>query len=90
MSQKTKLTQEESSAIKAFISNYNDLFKDISTMEQELDFISKRRDSLMTKLNKVNSEITAIRKKEKEYNDYLVSKYGQFRLDMETFEIESA
>jgi peptidoglycan hydrolase CwlO-like protein len=81
MSQKTKLTQEESSAIKAFISNYNDLFKDISTMEQELDFISKRRDSLMTKLNKVNSEITAIRKKEKEYNDYLVSKYGQFSLN---------
>jgi hypothetical protein len=89
MSQKTKLTQEESSTIKAFIGNYKDLFTDISTMEQELEFISKRRDALMNKLNKVNEEITAIRKKEKEYNDYLVSKYGQFRLDMETFEIES-
>ena len=83
-----KLTAEETSAIKAFIGNYNELFKRISEMEIELNFISSRRDTLMKKMNEVHSEITSIRLKEKEYNDYLVSKYGQFKLNIETFDIE--
>lgn len=83
-----KLTAEETSAIKAFIANYNDLFKKISEMDVELNFISSRRDTLLEKINDVHSEITAIRAKEQEYNDYLVSKYGKFKLNLETFDVE--
>jgi hypothetical protein len=85
-----KLSNEEAITIKAFIGNYNDLFKRITLMEKELEALSLRKDAILQKLNSLNDEILAIRKKEKEYNDYLVNKYGEFKLNMETLEIETA
>ena len=85
-----KLSNEEAITIKAFIGNYNDLFKRITLMEKELEALSLRKDAILKKLNSLNDEILVIRKKEKEYNDYLVNKYGEFKLNMETLEIEIA
>jgi hypothetical protein len=85
-----KLSNEEISTIQAFIGNYNDLFKRITIMEKELDSLSLRKDAILEKINSLNDEILIIRKKEKEYNDYLFNKYGEFRLNMETFNIETA
>jgi hypothetical protein len=84
-----KLSNEEISTIRAFIGNYNDLFKRITIMEKELDSLSLRKDAILEKINSLNDEILIIRKKEKEYNDYLFNKYGEFRLNMETFDIET-
>jgi chromosome segregation ATPase len=85
-----KLSNEEVNTVKAFIGNYNELFKKITLMEKELESLSIRKDSILQKLNSLNDEIHVIRKKEKEYNDHLVNKYGSFKLNMETFEIEIA
>jgi hypothetical protein len=85
-----KLTQEEITSVKAFIGNYNDLFKRITIMEAELDAISLKKDSILNRINELNTEILLIRKKEKEYNDYLVKKYGEFKLDLETFDINQS
>jgi hypothetical protein len=85
-----KLTSEEISTVKAFIGSYSDLFKRITIMEAELDAISVKKDSIMNKMNELNDEVLSIRKKEKEYNDYLVKKYGSFKLDMETFDINQS
>ena len=84
----SKLTKEEVSTIKAFMGSYNDLFKRITLMEKELESLSQKRDSVHNRLSDLNKEISAIRKKEKEYNEYLVNKYGEFKLNLETFDIE--
>lgn len=86
----SKLTNEEVTTIKAFVGNYNDLFKRITLMEKELEALSLKKDLVHKRLNDLNDEITIIRKKEKEYNDYLVNKYGPFKLNLETFDIETA
>ena len=59
-------------------------------MEAELDAISIKKDSILNRINELNEEILFIRKKEKDYNDYLVKKYGSFKLDMETFDINQS
>jgi hypothetical protein len=85
-----KLSKEEITTVKAFIGSYNDLFKRITIMEAELDAISLKKDSILNRINELNEEILFIRKKEKDYNDYLVKKYGSFKLDMETFDINQS
>jgi hypothetical protein len=85
-----KLNEEEKRAIQAFISNYNDLFKKIITLEKKLEIISIQKEEVQKTMESINDEISIIRSKEKDYNDYLVNKYGPFKLNVETFEIESA
>jgi hypothetical protein len=85
-----KLSKEEITTIKAFIGNYNELFKKITIMEKELDALSLRKDAILGNIKSLSDEVLIIRKKEKEYNDYLFNKYGEFKLNMETFEIEIA
>ena len=85
-----KLSNEEITTVKAFIGSYNDLFKRITIIEAELDAISLKKDSILNRINELNEEILFIRKKEKDYNDYLVKKYGSFKLDMETFDINQS
>lgn len=85
----SKLSNEEIATVKAFIGNYNDLFKRITLLEKELEALSLRKDAVLLSMKSLDNEILAIRKKEKEYNDYLFNKYGEFKLNMETFEIET-
>jgi len=85
-----KLNEEEILAIQAFVSNYSDLYKKITFLEKEMEILSLKRESIRKSMGSIDEEITVIRKKEREYNDYLVNKYGHFKLNIETFEIESA
>ena len=85
-----KLNEVEILAIRAFVSNYSDLFNKITILEKEMEILSLKKESIRTTMESIDEEITAIRKKEREYNDYLVNKYGHFKLNIETFEIESA
>jgi regulator of replication initiation timing len=85
---KKYLDSIESKTIKAFIESYSDLFKRITELEMKLNSLDKTREDLKSKIEEINEEVSDIRVKEMKFTKSLKEKYGDFKLDMETFEIQ--
>lgn len=84
----SKLTDNEQLIIRSFISGYQDLFEKLSKIEKKLESLDVIRRGVEADLIAVNEEIYQFRVKEAEYTQKLKDKYGDFKLNMETFEIE--
>ena len=84
----SKLTENEQLVVRSFISGYQDLFEKIMKIEKKLESLDVVRKGVESDLIAANEEITQFRLKEVQYTQKLKEKYGEFKLNMETFEIE--
>jgi hypothetical protein len=85
---KIYLNSDEIRTVKAFISSYSDLFKRITELEERLNVLDKTRTTLKENIDNINDEVSDVRIKEMQFTKDLKEKYGEFKLDMETFEIQ--
>ena len=84
-----KLTIEEMQVMVSIIKDFSNLSDILEVESTKMDELEKQRADISTKLNQINEEILEVRSREKEFTDTLVEKYGPFRFNPETLEIET-
>jgi hypothetical protein len=82
-----RLTQEEIQDVKYLVTTYSDLWLRSEEYSRRLEELSKERDSLLGEIERMDSEMTSIKEQEKVLELKLKNRYGNFKLDPETFEI---
>jgi hypothetical protein len=83
-----KLTIEEKESLLSLVKRFSGFSNDLDTCANRLEEIEAERESLMHTVIKLQTEVESIREEENQFTAMLTTKYGEFRLDMETFEIQ--
>lgn len=85
-----KLSPSEITKIKSYINKYEFFTKELTRYENELDSLENRKNEMLKELKKLNEDLDLVRVEEAKMNEQLVAKYGDFKLDLETFEITNS
>lgn len=82
-----RLSSEEIQDVKYLIQTYSDLWLNSEEYTRRLEDLSRERESLLREIERLDAEMTSIKEQEKVLEMKLRNKYGNFKLDPETFEI---
>jgi hypothetical protein len=85
-----KLTPTEIEAFKTFISKYEKFSVELSKFETGLVNLDIQKQDLMEGIKSLSKQLDKVREEESEYTSSLIEKYGEFELDLETFEIKKS
>jgi len=88
MSESIKLTDQELAMVLILVRAYAKANEDLEAYSTRLDQIEKEKEELHRKLRELGSSVDELRLQEKQITENLVNKYGAFKLNMETFELE--
>jgi hypothetical protein len=89
MNETKRLSPSEIRKIKDFVTRYSELNEKVIKMEGLLSEIDKNKDNLLGEIKNLDQEINQVRLEEDSFRSMLLTKYGQFSLDFETFEIKN-
>ena len=82
-----RLTEAEIEDLKYLMGVYSRLWQESEEYTQRLEEISAERDDLIAKIERHAEDLDRIREQESILEHKLKERYGEFKLDMETFEI---
>ena len=82
-----KLSPEEIHDIKYLVNGYSTLWQKSEEYTGRLEELSRERDNLLREIERLDSEMNVIKEQERILEMKLKNKYGNFKLDMDTFEI---
>lgn len=83
-----KLETTELETLLGIVKEFSALSTRLETESTKMEEIHEQKKAIEKNLNEINEEIKTVREKEKEFTDVLVEKYGPFKFNLETFEIE--
>ena len=83
-----KLTNEELETLVSIMKDFSRLSDELEIESTKMDELENQRISISDKLKTINDDIQAIREKEKVFTDAITEKYGAFKFDLQTLEIE--
>lgn len=83
-----KLTNEELQELNSIVKNFHSVDYNLSLLEKRIKEIEDEKEEISKKIKKLEEKAHSVRATEKEFTDKLVNKYGPFKLNLETFEIE--
>jgi len=83
-----ELTIEEKESLLSLVKRFSGFSNDLDTCANRLEEIETERESLLKTVTQLQTDVEYIREEETRFTDMLTTKYGEFRLNMETFEIE--
>jgi hypothetical protein len=83
-----KLTDEELKSLYELVLQYGQLNESLSQCEIQLEVIETQRATLMEEVKLLNERANELRQEEEKMTQSLIEKYGEFKLNMETMEIE--
>lgn len=85
---KEKLTPTEIETLKSFMSKYERFAEDLEKFQTGLEDLDRQKQDLMEGIKSLSKQLDKVREDEANYTKDLIEKYGEFNLDLETFEIE--
>lgn len=85
-----KLAPSEIEKIKGFMQTYARIYQHVEELQKRLEDIESTKADLLREIQKVSTDLEVIRVDEEEYQKTLIAKYGEFHLDLETFEYRPA
>jgi predicted nucleic acid-binding Zn-ribbon protein len=85
---KEKLTPTEIENLKSFMNKYENFSFEIERFQKGLEDLEIQKQDLMEGIKSLSKQLDKVREDESLYTSELIEKYGQFNLDLETFEIE--
>lgn len=83
-----KLTPTEIGSFLSFIKKYENFSTDLQKYEKGLEDLEIQKQDLMEGIKSLSKQLDKVREDEAEYTSMLIEKYGEFELDVETFEIK--
>lgn len=81
-----RLAPSEIEKLKSFIKRYTSMFELIEGMSEQVSKIDGEKTELIQKITEMSQQIEQIRLDEVEFRSVLFAKYGEFNLNLETFE----
>jgi hypothetical protein len=90
MKNSKKLSPSEIEKIKSFISKYSNLNDKVLSVEKRLNSLEEEKIKIMNESKSLHEEINKVRKQEDSFRNKLLTKYGEFELNLETFEIKQS
>jgi hypothetical protein len=82
-----KLTENEIEDLKYVVEIYSRLWKESEEYTKRLEDLTNEREDLISKIERHAEDLERIREQESILENKLKLKYGEFKIDMETFEI---
>jgi hypothetical protein len=81
-----RLAPSEIEKLKSFIKRYTEMFELIEKMNEQVSKIDGEKNEIIQKITEVSLQTEQIRLDEIEFRSALFAKYGEFNLNLETFE----
>jgi hypothetical protein len=85
-----KLTNEELIELTMLVKVFVEISKEMDVCNKRLDEIDEEKKKLSAEVKDIETRTNLVREREKDLTQRLLTKYGPFKLDMETFEITPA
>jgi len=86
---KLKLSPIEIQTLKSFISKYENFTTELARIQTKLEELDQEKHDLMEVVKNLAKQLEKVREEEDENTKMLVAKYGEFELNLETFDIET-
>jgi hypothetical protein len=83
-----KLTDQELETLLSIMRDFSRLSDELEIESTKMDELETQRISISDKLMVINEGIQEIREKEKVFTDTITDKYGPFKFDVQSLEIE--
>jgi len=83
-----RLAPSEIEKLKSFIKRYTDMFEIIEKMSEQVSKIDGEKTEIVQKITEMSLQIEQIRLDEVEFRSALFAKYGEFNLNLDTFEYQ--
>lgn len=83
-----RLAPSEITKLKSFIHRYTEMYSLIEDMSNQLSKIEETKSELITKITDISNKTEQIRLDEMEFKKDLFAKYGEFNLNLDTFEFK--
>lgn len=84
---KKKLLNSEQETIKTFFAEYNKFHSLLEELQIKIDAIDAEKTKILNEINQISDSLEQLRVRESEFRSQMKSKYGDFYVDLETFEI---
>lgn len=81
-----RLAPSEIEKLKSFIKRYTEMFELIENTSEQVNKIEDEKTELIQKITEMSQQIEQIRLDEVEFRSNLFAKYGEFNLNLDTFE----
>ena len=81
-----RLAPSEIEKLKSFIKRYTEMFQLIESMSEQVSKIDGEKNELIQKIMEISQETEKIRLDEVDFKSALFAKYGEFNLNLDTFE----
>lgn len=81
-----RLAPSEIEKLKSFIKRYIEMFQLIEKMNDQVSKIDEEKNELIQKITEISQQTEQIRLDEVEFRSNLFAKYGEFNLNLDTFE----
>ena len=85
-----KLTNEELIELTMLVKVFVEISKEMDVCNKRLDEIDEEKTKISAEVKDIETRTNLVREREKDLTQRLLTKYGPFKLDMETFEITPA
>jgi len=85
-----KLTPSEIDTLKSFMTKYENFSYELERFQKGLEDLDIQKQDLMEGIKSLSKQLDKVREDETEYTKELIEKYGEFNLNLETFEIEKS
>jgi hypothetical protein len=82
-----KLTPSEIDTLKSFMTKYENFSYELERFQKGLEDLDIQKQDLMEGIKSLSKQLDKVREDETEYTKELIEKYGEFNLNLETFEI---
>jgi hypothetical protein len=82
------LSPNEIDRLKSFIADYSDMYNKVEELSNKVETIDKEKSTMLDEINDITLTLENIRLAEIEFQKDLIAKYGEFHLDVETYEVK--
>lgn len=85
-----KLSPSEIETLMSFMSKYETFSIELEKFQKGLEDLDIQKQDLMEGIKNLSKQLDKVREDEAENTKILIEKYGEFKLNLETFEIEKS
>lgn len=85
-----KLSPSEIETLMSFMSKYETFSIELEKFQKGLEDLDIQKQDLMEGIKNLSKQLDKVREDEAENTKTLIEKYGEFKLNLETFEIEKS
>jgi hypothetical protein len=90
MSESQKLAPSEIEILKVYMKKYREFYEKVEGLSTKVEEVDKIKAELIEQIQTISIDLEKLRLEEDDFQKTLIAKYGEFHINLETFEIKPA